>query len=55
VVDVDGVEVISTRDADSPYLGGAAGLIVEGGTVYADGFSVHRLGDGVAGRDPNAI
>ena len=44
-VDVDGVEVISTRDPDSPYLGGAAGFIVEGGTVYADGFSVHGLDD----------
>lgn len=48
VVEVDGVEVIATHDTDSPYQGGAAGFIVEGGTVYADGFSVHRLGGEVA-------
>jgi len=47
VVTVDGDEVISARDHDSPYVGGAAGFIVEGGTVYADGFSVHGLDDDV--------
>jgi ADP-ribosylglycohydrolase len=55
MVDIDGAELISTRDTDSPYLGGAAGFIVEGGTVYADGFSVHCLDDEVAMRDPSAV
>ena len=47
VVTVDGAKVVSAFDGDSPYLGGAAGFIVEGGTVYADGFSVHGLDDEV--------
>ena len=45
IVDVDGAEVLSTNDTASPYLGGAAGFIVEGGTLYADGFSVYRVDD----------
>ena len=44
-VEVDGIQVLSCNDSGSPYPGGAAGLIVEGGTLYADGFSVHRLVD----------
>ena len=52
---VDSVEVIAARDSDTPYLGGAAGLIVEGGTVYADGFAVHRLDDEAAVRGLLAV
>jgi ADP-ribosylglycohydrolase len=37
---IDGSEVVSARDTASAYPGGAAGLIVEGGTLYAEGFSV---------------
>jgi hypothetical protein len=38
----DGSDVLAVEDLSSPYLGGAAGLIVEGGTVFVDGFSVER-------------
>jgi hypothetical protein len=55
MVDVDGAEVLSTSETDSPYLGGAAGFIVEGGTVYADGFSVHLLDGNLAVRNPSDI
>jgi hypothetical protein len=45
-VAVDGTQVAAARDAEAPYPGGAAGFIVEGGTVYADGFCVRALAAG---------
>lgn len=40
---VDGEELVAASDNETPYAGGAAGFIVEGGTVYGDGFGVGAI------------
>jgi hypothetical protein len=44
---IDGRPVLEVRDPDRHYRGGAAGFLVEGGTVLADGLVIRALDGGV--------
>lgn len=48
VVHIDGVEVGQAVDVDRPYRCGAAGFLIVGGTVLADGFEVRRMSESEA-------
>jgi hypothetical protein len=43
---IDGQPVLQARDSDRHYRGGAAGFLVDSGTVLADGFVIQALDGG---------
>jgi ADP-ribosylglycohydrolase len=45
---IDGRPVCAARDEDQHYQGGAAGFLIDTGTLLADGFVVQAIGSGAA-------